>query len=207
MTITIEQLSAALPDVKDENIELFYESLVAAMEEFGIDSPARMAGFLAQCAHESANFSAVRENLNYSADGLNKIFPKYFKNAGRNAQEYHRQPEKIANVVYANRMGNGDEMSGDGWRFKGRGLIQLTGRTNYTLCGTDLEVDLIESPEYLETPEGAARSAGWYWWKNNLNAFADKNDIVGMTKRINGGTIGLEDRKNHYFHALEALGG
>ena len=207
MTITMEQLSAALPDVKDENIELFYEPLIAAMEEFGIDSPARMAGFLAQCAHESGNFNAVRENLNYSADGLNKVFPKYFKNAGRNAQEYHRQPEKIANVVYANRMGNGDEMSGDGWRFKGRGLIQLTGKTNYTLCGADLEVDLIEEPEYLETPEGAARSAGWYWWKNNLNSFADKNDIVGMTKRINGGTIGLEDRKKHYFHALEALGG
>ena len=207
MTITIEQLAEALPAVKDENIELFYEPLVAAMEEFGIDSPARMAGFLAQCAHESANFSAVRENLNYSADGLNKVFPKYFRNAGRNAQEYHRQPEKIANVVYANRMGNGDEMSGDGWRFRGRGLIQLTGRNNYTLCGNDLEVDLTEEPEYLETPEGAARSAAWFWWKNNLNAFADKNDIVGMTKRINGGTIGLEDRKKHYFHALEVLGG
>lgn len=205
--ITIEQLAEALPAVKDENIELFYEPLVAAMEEFGIDSPARMAGFLAQCAHESANFSAVRENLNYSADGLNKVFPKYFRNAGRNAQEYHRQPEKIANVVYANRMGNGDEDSGDGWRFRGRGLIQLTGRNNYTLCGNDLEVDLTEEPEYLETPEGAARSAAWFWWKNNLNAFADKNDIVGMTKRINGGTIGLEDRKKHYFHALEVLGG
>lgn len=205
--ITQEQLAEALPAVKDSNIELFYEPLIAAMEEFGIDSPARMAGFLAQCAHESANFSAVRENLNYSADGLNRVFPKYFRNAGRNAQEYHRQPEKIANVVYANRMGNGDEMSGDGWRFRGRGLIQLTGKNNYTAASEDLEIDLLESPEYLETPEGAARSAAWFWWKNGLNAFADKNDIVGMTKRINGGTIGLEDRKKHYFHALEVFGG
>lgn len=203
--ITQEQMAEALPGVKDENIELFYEPLIAAMEEFGIDTPARMAGFLAQCAHESGNFSAVRENLNYSADGLRRVFPKYFRDV--DADDYHRQPEKIANRVYANRMGNGDEDSGDGWRYKGRGLIQLTGKTNYTLCGEDLEVDLIAEPEYLETPEGAARSAAWFWWKNNLNAFADKNDIVGMTKRINGGTNGLEDRKKHYFHALEALGG
>lgn len=203
--ISIEQMAEAFPEVKRQTLELFHDPLCAAMEEFGIDTPARVSGFLAQCAHESGNFSAVRENLNYSADGLRKIFPRYFRDI--DANQYHRQPEKIANRVYSNRMGNGDEDSGDGWRFRGRGLIQLTGRDNYTACSMDLEMDLLETPEYLETPEGAARSAAWFWWKNNLNSFADKNDIVGMTKRINGGTIGLEDRKKHYFHALEVLGG
>lgn len=203
--ITIEQMAEAFPDVKPQTLEIFYEPLVAAMDEFGIDTPARVSGFLAQCAHESGNFTAVRENLNYSADGLRRVFPKYFRDV--DANDYHRQPEKIANRVYANRMGNGDEESGDGWRYRGRGLIQLTGRDNYAACSMDLQIDLLEDPSYLETPEGAARSAAWFWWKNGLNNFADKNDIVGMTKRINGGTIGLEDRQKHYFHALEVLGG
>jgi len=202
--ISEEQMIEAFPDIKRKSIELFHDPLCAAMEEFGIDTPARIAGFLAQCAHESGNFSAVRENLNYSADGLRRIFPKYFRDV--DANQYHRQPEKIANRVYASRMGNGDEFSGDGWRYRGRGLIQLTGKSNYIACSLDLGIDLLENPEYLETPEGAARSAAWFWWKNNLNNFADKNDILGMTKRINGGTIGLEDRKKHYFHALEVLG-
>jgi putative chitinase len=203
--ISIEQMAEALPDARKDKIELFHDPLCAAMEEFEINTPQRVAGFLAQCAHESGNFTAIRENLNYSADGLKRVFPKYFRDV--DANDYNRNPEKIANRVYSNRMGNGDEDSGDGYAYRGRGLIQLTGKDNYANCSMDLEVDLIEDPSYLETPEGAARSAAWFWWKNNLNSFADKGDIVGMTKRINGGTIGLEDRKKHYYHALEVLGG
>jgi putative chitinase len=203
--ISLEKMKAALPGAKSSNVELFYESLIAAMEEFEINTIPRIAGFLSQCAHESGYFSAVRENLNYSADGLRKVFPKYFRTVS--ADSYHRQPERIANRVYANRMGNGDERSGEGWRFRGRGLIQLTGKNNYIACGDGLGVDLIETPEYLETPEGAARSAAWFWWKNGLNALADKKDILGMTKKINGGTNGLEDRKKKYSHALKVLGG
>jgi putative chitinase len=204
MGISRKQFAAALyEDTTDEDIDKVYPALAAAMEEFGIDTPQRIAMFLAQCAHESAYFSTTRENLNYSADGLKKIFPKYFRD--RDAQDYHRQPEKIANVVYSGRMGNGDEDSGDGWSFCGRGFIQLTGRSNYTACGAAISVDLTENPTYLETPEGAARSAAWFWKKNGLNAICDKDDIVTMTKRINGGTIGLDDRKKHYEHAKELL--
>lgn len=181
--------------ISNDLADQIVEPLNAAMEEFEITTPAQQAMFLAQCCHESGHFKRTTENLNYSADGLNRIFPKYFRNAGRDAQEYHRQPEKIANVVYASRMGNGDTESGDGWRFRGRGYIQLTGRSNYIACSEDLEIDLIENPDYLESPEGAARSAAWFWWQNDLNNFADKGDIVGCTKRVNGGTIGLEERK------------
>ena len=204
MSITREQFATALyEDSTDEDIDKVYPALAAAMEEFEIDTPQRIAMFLAQCAHESAYFSVKRENLNYSADGLKKIFPKYFAN--RDASEYNRQPEKIANVVYSNRMGNGDEESGDGWRYCGRGFIQLTGKSNYTACGTALGVDLSENPQYLETPEGAARSAAWFWSKNGLNKFADEGDIKGATKRINGGFIGLEDRTEIYEEVLKEL--
>lgn len=204
MGITRDQFANALfEDTTDEDIDKNFPALAAAMEEFGIDTPKRMAMFLAQCAHESSYFRLTRENLNYSADGLRKIFPKYFKD--RDANDYNRQPEKIANVVYANRMGNGDEDSGDGWRFCGRGFIQLTGRSNYTACGAALNVDLIDNPQYLESPEGAARSAAWFWNKNGLNKYADADDIVGCTKRVNGGTIGLEDRKEIWEEALEAF--
>ena len=204
MSITREQFATALyEDSTDEDIDKVYPALAAAMEEFKIDSPKRIAMFLAQCAHESGYFTTMRENLNYSADGLKKIFPKYF--ASRNAQDYHRQPEKIANVVYSGRMGNGDEASGDGWRYCGRGFIQLTGKSNYDACGKALGVDLSENPQYLETPEGAARSAAWFWSKNGLNKFADEGDIKGATKRINGGFIGLEDRTEIYEEVLEEL--
>jgi putative chitinase len=173
------------------------------MEEFEINTKQRQAMFLAQCAHESGHFRLVSENLNYSADGLRRVFPKYFRDV--DANDYHRQPEKIANRVYSSRMGNGDEASGDGWRFRGRGLIQLTGKSNYIACSEDLEVDLLENPDYLLTPEGAARSAAWFWWQNDLNDYADKGDIVGCSKRVNGGTIGLEDRKELYESAMEVF--
>lgn len=202
--ITKEQMHAALPEVKAADLDKFYDALVSAMEEFEIDSPKRIAAFLAQVAHESGNFRAVKENLNYKAETLSKVFPKYFRD--HDPEEYAHQPEKIANLVYGNRMGNGDEASGDGFRYCGRGLIQLTGKDNYSACGEELEVDLHENPTYLETPEGAARSAAWFWWSRDLNPLADDGDIKMITKKINGGFIGLEDREKHYNHALEVLG-
>jgi putative chitinase len=203
--ITQEQMVQALHGVSEDTVEKYYDGLVKAMEEFEINTPLRIAAFLAQVAHESGNFRAVHENLNYKAEGLQKIFHKYFPDADT-ANEYARQPEKIANRVYANRMGNGDEASGDGWRYCGRGLIQLTGKSNYTACGEDLGVDLHENPEYLETPEGAARSAAWFWDSRDLNDLADEKDIKAITKKINGGYIGLEEREKNYEHALSVLG-
>jgi putative chitinase len=188
--ITKEQMQEAFPEISQDNIEKYYDALVSAMEEFEIDTPGRIAAFLAQAAHESGNFRAVHENLNYKAEGLTKIFHKYFPDMDT-AEEYARQPEKIANRVYSNRMGNGDEASGDGWRYCGRGLIQLTGKDNYSACGAELEVDLHENPGYLETPEGAARSAAWFWWSRDLNVLADEKDSKALTKKINGGYIGL----------------
>jgi len=149
----------------------------------------------------------LSENLNYSAKALNTIFPKYFKRAGRDANEYHRQPEKIANVIYANRMDNGDTDSGDGWRFRGGGILQLTGRYNYTEFAEDVEMTPEEAVDYVRTKKGALDSACWFWDENNINKHCDAMDILKMTKRINGGTIGLEDRKKHWAHALDVLGG
>ena len=144
--------------------------------------------FLAQCAHESGYFRRFSENLNYSLEGLLKVFPKYFKYGFRDPYEYRNKPQRIANVVYANRMGNGDEKSGDGWKYRGRGLIQITGKNNYTKCLNDLGRT---EPEYLETPEGAVRSAIWFWKTNLLYNEVNMNVI---TRRINGGFNGLEDR-------------
>ena len=185
----------------------WFEAMEEILQYYEITTVDRVAGFIAQCAHESNNFRVTQENLNYSAKGLNAVFPKYFVRAGRDANAYHRQPEKIANVVYANRMDNGDEASGDGWRFRGRGVIQLTGRHNYTKFGETLGYTAEQAIKYLKSKKGALESACWFWKTNGLNKWADKQDVVGMTKRINGGTIGLEDRKKHYKHALEVLGG
>ena len=184
----------------------WHDAISKICPEYEINTKERLAAFIAQCAHESGNFKWLKENLNYSAEALDRVFPKYFKNAGRDAEDYHRQPEKIANVVYASRMGNGDTDSGDGWKFYGRGLIQLTGRENYTWFAASLDMDVEDVPEYLETFEGAVQSACFFWEQNNLNKWADEGDILTLTKRINGGTIGLEDRKKHYAHALEVLG-
>ena len=163
--------------------------------------------FVAQCGHESAGFRVLSENLNYSAKALNTIFPKYFRRAGRDANDYHRQPEKIANVIYANRMDNGDSNSGDGWRFRGGGILQLTGRYNYTQFGKAVEMSPEEAVDYVRTKKGALDSACWFWDTNNINKWCDAMDVVGATKRINGGTIGLDDRKKHYLHAIDVLGG
>ena len=167
-----------------------------------------MAAFLAQCAHESGNFRFIKENLNYRWQSLRKVFPKYFPN-DEIAQRYAAMPnrqEAIANRIYANRMGNGPEESGDGFRYCGRGLIQLTGKNNYTNYAMSLEIDVEEASEHLKTFEGCVQSAAWFWDENKLNQFADKKDIITLSKRINGGTIGLEDRIKHYNHALHVLG-
>jgi len=185
----------------------WYEAMCEILPMWSVDTVERVAGFIAQCGHESGGFRVLSENLNYSAKALNTIFPKYFRRAGRDANAYHRQPEKIANVIYANRMDNGDSDSGDGWRFRGGGILQLTGRYNYTEFGKAVEKTPEEAVEYVRTKKGALDSACWFWDTNNINRYCDSQDIVGMTKRINGGTIGLEDRKKHYIHALDVFGG
>lgn len=185
----------------------WFEAMEEILPFYEINTVNRVAGFIAQCAHESNNFRVLQENLNYSSKALDAIFGKYFVRAGRNAKEYHRQPEKIANVIYASRMDNGDTESGDGWRFRGRGVIQLTGRHNYTKFGSSLSITAEQAIKYVKTKKGALESACWFWDTNKINRYADKQDITGMTKRINGGTIGLADRKKHYKHALEVLGG
>ena len=194
------------PKTKRSILEAYIEPLntVAAYYDM-FDNTKRVAAFLAQIAHESGGFNAIIENLNYSKEGLRKVFPKYFPN-DEIAAQYARKPEKIANRVYANRMANGPEESGDGWKFRGRGLIQLTGRDNYTKFSEDLGISLDDTIAYLETPNGAVSSAGWFWDNNNLNSYCDREDFIGLTKRINGGTIGLEDRQHHYHLALQHLG-
>ena len=176
-------------------------------QKFGITTPLRLAHFLAQCSHESGDFKAVRENLNYSAEGLRKIFGKYFPTDALAAQ-YARQPEKIANKVYANRMDNGDEASGDGWKFRGRGYIQLTGKHNYTKFGEAIGEDIPSNPD-LVAEKYPLLSAAWFWSSNGLNALADKGaseaEVTTITKRVNGGTIGLEDRIKHFKEYYELL--
>lgn len=183
----------------------WHEAIEQVCPVYGIDTPKRLAAFLAQCAHESGNFRFLKENLNYRAESLMKTFPKYFPDLAT-AKAYEKNQEKIANRVYANRMGNGDEASGDGFKYCGRGLIQLTGKNNYTLFAASIDTPLDEIPEYLQTFEGAVQSACWFWEMNNLNVEADAGDIKKMTKKINGGYIGLEDRIKHYDHALHLFG-
>ena len=203
MLSQLKQLLPTNPDVVD-----WHRVLAQLLPDYNINTPQRIAAFIAQCAHESAEFTILKENLNYRAPTLRKIFAKYFVSDAM-AQEYASRPDKqqaIANLVYANRMGNGATESGDGYRYCGRGLIQLTGKDNYSWFAASLEISVEAAAEYLETFEGAAQSACWFWETNNLNQYADTGDILTLTKRINGGTIGLEDRIAHYEHALQVLG-
>ena len=201
--LTQSQLGQMVPG--NPHIDHWYDALAQCLPEYDINTPPRVAAFIAQCAHESGGFKAIKENLNYRAVTLRKVFPKYFPN-DELANAYAQKPEMIANRVYGGRMGNGDEHSGDGFRYCGRGLIQLTGKQNYQNFADSLEMSVEDVPEYLATFEGAVQSACWFWESNNLNQWADKSDIVTLTKRINGGTIGLEDRIKHYNHALHILG-
>lgn len=209
--LTLSQLKQLLP--KNKYVEHWHHALNQLLPDYDINTAARIAAFIAQCSHESGGFTTLKENLNYKPQSLRRLFSKYFPDDAI-ANQYCARPNKqeaIANRIYANRMGNSDESSGDGYRFCGRGLIQLTGRSNYQSFADSIEVDgrplkIDEVPEYLATFEGAAQSACWFWETNNLNQWADKGDILTLTKRINGGTIGLEDRKKHYEHALHVLG-
>lgn len=201
---TEQQLAHNIP--KTPNYKEWYSAMFEFLPKYDIVTINRVAGFIAQCAHESVDFTVTEENLNYSASRLNEVFPKYFERAGRDANEYHRNPEKIANVVYANRMDNGDEESGDGWNFRGRGLIQLTGRYNYTQFGKSCGKSAEEVIDYIKTKKGAIHSACWYWDNRNINRAADADDLRWMTKLINGGTHGLHDRQFRYDRAKNSLG-
>ena len=181
------------------------DAALEILPKYGITTANRIAGFFAQCGHESMNFTVLSENLNYRAETLEKLFSKYFSKAGRNAADYAKQPEKIANVIYGGRMRNTEE--GDGWRFRGRGVIQLTGRDNYTSFGLTIDMTAEQVIDYVQTKKGALESACWYWDSRKINLACDEGDIVKMTKLVNGGTIGLEDRRKHYEAALKVLGG
>lgn len=203
--ITKEQLREMMPLAANSSLEKYLAPLNHQMSKGGVDTPLRIAHFIAQLAHESGSFKYDTENLNYGAGALKAVFGKYFKTQEM-LDEYARQPEKIANVVYANRMGNGNAASGDGWRYRGRGLIQLTGQNNYEACGKGIGVDLIESPEVLSIdPEISVAAAVWYWNSRKLNQYADEDNIEKITRRINGGYHGLDDRKEFLARAKKAL--
>jgi putative chitinase len=205
--LTEQQLKEMIP--RNKYVSYWHKALEQLLPDYDINTPKRIAAFVAQCAHESAEFTVIQENLNYKASALRRLFPKYFP-TDELAEQYASKPNKqqaIANRIYANRMGNGDESSGHGFAFRGRGLIQLTGKTNVTNFADSISITPEEAIEYLETFEGAAQSACWFWETNKLNQWADAGDILTLTKRINGGTIGLNDRIKHYNHALHVMGG
>jgi len=205
--ITLSLLQQIAPKTKKEILETYVAPLNAVCKKYGIlDNHKRTAAFLAQVAHESGGFNFTKENLNYGAKALQSVFKKYYPTE-KDALGHERKPEQIANKVYASRMGNGDEKTGDGWTYRGRGLIQLTGKENYTKFAESIKKPITEAVSYLETAEGAVASAAWFWDKNKLNDLCDKDDFVTLTKRINGGTNGLEDRKHHYELALKELKG
>ena len=205
--LTEQQLKEMIP--RNKYVSYWHKALEQLLPDYDINTPKRIAAFVAQCAHESAEFTVIQENLNYKASALRRLFPKYFP-TDELAEQYASKSNKqqaIANRIYANRMGNGDESSGDGFAFRGRGLIQLTGKTNVTNFADSISITPEEAIEYLETFEGAAQSACFFWEQAKLNEFADKGDILTLTKRINGGTIGLNDRIKHYNHALKVMEG
>ena len=205
---TKDHLAKIIPGNKD--VDKWYDALIAIMPKYEINTKRRVAHFLSQCAHESGNFKSLQENINYSEKALNAVFGRYFgAPPKRNAAEYARNPEKIANYVYMDefrkyKMGNVKE--GDGWLFRGRGLKQLTGRENYTRFGASIGMSAEEAAVYVATEKGAVESACWFWDTNNLNSIADTDDVVKMTKKINGGNIGLADRQRRYVAAMEILG-
>ncbi|MBB4820920.1 putative chitinase [Pseudomonas alcaligenes] len=212
MQITQQQLLQTLPNARQQ-AGVFVSAINRAAARFNITSPVRLAAFLAQVGHESGELTRLVENLNYSAQALANTWPARFaedpqarvKTPNGLALRLQRQPEAIANAVYGGRMGNGPAASGDGWCFRGRGLIQLTGRANYSAAGADLGVDLVAHPELLEQPEHAAMAAAWFWGSCGLNELADRGDFERITRRINGGLNGLEDRKRIWRRAREVL--
>ena len=178
-------------------------------DRFGISTPVQQASWIGQCGHECGNFKILEENLMYRAATLLKLFPRTPKRTwgftSEEATAYERQPQRIANRIYGNRMGNRDEASGDGWRFRGSGFLQLTGHSNFYHAGQALGEDFVMQPELVRTPKYAAMTAGWFWQTHKLNQYADSRDFLMMTKKINGGTIGLDDRIKHINHALDII--
>jgi putative chitinase len=204
MEVTRNDLLKLSPQYNREWLENDVRTLAAWAEKFGITTKLRMAHFLAQCAHESAGFTAITENLNYSANRLMQVFPKYFTPAL--ATQYARNPEMMASRVYANRMGNGKESTGDGWRYRGRGYIQITGRANYQAYqNSGLCVgNLMEHPEWLTKSPGRMKSAMWYFMKSGCNELADKDNLEAITRRINGGLNGLSNRA-YYLRKIKRI--
>ena len=193
--LTVDQLYKINGNMCKDKCEYYIDALNSLLPKYDINTPLRISHFLAQILHESCHLKHNKENLNYSACALRSVFCKYFK-TDEEANAYARQPERIANRVYANRMGNGNEASGDGWKYAGKGLIQLTGKANYAECSTSLGLDLISCPEAIITsPDVCVETACWFWNKHNLNLLADKDDITAITKKINGGLNGIDDRK------------
>ena len=188
--ITEQNFKSALPHIKD--ISEWIDLMNKYLPLYGINTASRVAMFIAQTGHETGDYTVFAENLNYSAKGLVDTWPKRFNLA--TAMMYARKPEKIANKVYANRMGNGDEASGDGWRYRGKGLIQVTGKAGYEGFAKMLGMPVEKAAEYIITKEGALRSACWFWGDHSLNALCDHQNVLAVTKIINGGTIGIEDR-------------
>lgn len=210
MKVTVDELRAMIPT--NDDVEEWCEELNKALDKYDINTPKRVAGFISQCAHESRDFTATEENLNYSQSSLERVFGRYFGPGKRDAAEYHRKPEKIANYVYmdeyrSRRGALGNTQPGDGWRFRGGGLKQLTGRNNYEGFAKDYGITAEEAADWVRTKEGALASALWFWSRNNLNTIADTGDVVALTKKINGGDIGLSDRQRRYSIAMQALTG
>lgn len=217
MTVTSPLLVAA----KIKNPDKWLQPIIETCVEFEINTPQRIAGFLAQTSHESGGYTMLTENLNYKAATLAACWPNRFAEMGADkkpkkdakgaliptkvAHSIAGKPELIANLVYSSRMGNGAPQTGEGWKFRGRGLKQLTGKDNYARCGRDLGVDLVSHPDLLLEPVYAARSAGWFWKVNKLSEYADNGDIKGMTKKINGGFIGLKERQDLYNKIMAAM--
>ena len=219
MTPGLDQLTAA--GIKRELAERWLPHVQNAMARFGIESKNQVAAWLAQTAHESGGYTMLTENLNYKAATLAACWPNRFAVVGADkkpvkdgqgkmtptavANAIAGKPELIANLVYSSRMGNGPAESGEGWKYRGRGLKQLTGKDNYTRCGAALQLDIVANPDLLLEPEGAAMSAAWFWSVNKCGALADANDFTGLTKKINGGTIGLADRERRYKAVLATI--
>lgn len=200
--LTPKKLQTILPG--NSAIEEWYESLTKILPDFNINTPKRVAAFLSQTAHESQNYTRLTENLNYSAKRLMEVWPKRFPNLTV-ASQYAKNPEKLGNFVYGNRLGNGSPETGDGYRYRGRGLIQLTGKSNYQEFANFIGASLEEVIDYLETCDGAVHSACWFWQKNKLNSLSDVVDLRNLTIKINGGVNGLDDRINRYHNCLRAL--
>jgi putative chitinase len=201
---SLEKCTAILQN--NQYSEHWHEALCKILPDYDINTPERIACFLGQTMVESAGYKALIENLNYRPETLVKIWPSHFPNMDV-ANQYAHQPEKIANRAYAGRMGNGPEESGDGWNYCGRGLIQITGKANYGAFAQSIDTPVDQIPEFLGTFEGAVQSACWFWESNNLNALADKGDVLGITKKVNGGTLGLEERQQHTAQAHQVLQG